>query len=289
MAEFLGLGMTHYPLLAGTDDNMAGLLRWTLTDPDIPDAAKDPASWSESMQAEWGDDQGRASAAGHRAALVAGLGKVRAALDDFRPDIVVVWGDDQYENFREEVVPPFCVLAYGDIEVLRGVDLAVDEHRAVALIGASGSGKSTLLRVVDLLEEIGDGDVLLDGEVITDPSVDAVSVRRRLGLVFQAYNLFPHLSVLENVVLGRWRGHGVPKGEAEEAARAQLKRLGLEGREDDQPEAIDRRLRDYHEKTKPVVEHYRATGKLVGVHAERSIEDVWAEIADALEQLQARA
>jgi adenylate kinase len=77
---------------------------------------------------------------------------------------------------------------------------------------------------------------------------------------------------------------------SDETARARLtKRAELEGRDDDQPEAIDRRLRNYHEKTKPVVEHYRATGKLVGVHAELSIEEVWAEIADALEQLQARA
>jgi hypothetical protein len=117
MAHFLGLGMTHYPLLAGTDDHMAGLLRGTLTDPDIPAAAKDPTNWSASMQAEWGEDQGRASAADHRAALVAELAKIRAALDDFQPDLVVVWGDDQYENFREEVVPPFCVLAYDDLDV----------------------------------------------------------------------------------------------------------------------------------------------------------------------------
>ncbi|MET0128175.1 MAG: amino acid ABC transporter ATP-binding protein, partial [Solirubrobacterales bacterium] len=128
--------------------------------------------------------------------------------------------------------------AFGEREVLYGIDLEIAEHEAVAVIGASGSGKSTMLRCADLLEEIDDGDILLDGEVITDLSVDAVSVRRRLGLVFQAYNLFPHLSVLENVVLGSWRGHGVPKGEAEEAARAQLKRLGLEGREDDQPDRL---------------------------------------------------
>lgn len=116
MAEFLGLGMTHYPPLAGTDERMAGLLRHALTDPDIPAAEKDPAGWPDRMREEWGDDQGTASAPGHRAALVAGLSRVRAALDEFAPDVVVVWGDDQYENFREEVVPPFCVLAYGDIE-----------------------------------------------------------------------------------------------------------------------------------------------------------------------------
>ena len=91
--------------------------------------------------------------------------------------------------------------AFGDREVLRGVSLSVPEHGAVALIGASGSGKSTLLRCIDLLEEIDDGDVLLDGAVVTDPSVEPVAVRRSLGMVFQAFNLFPHLTALENVAL----------------------------------------------------------------------------------------
>ncbi len=115
MATFLGLGMTHYPLLAGTDEHMAGLLRWTLQDPDIPAEEKDPANWPASMRADWADDV--AAAGRHRAQLRANLTRVRAALDEFEPDLVVVWGDDQYENFREEVVPPFCVLAYGDLEV----------------------------------------------------------------------------------------------------------------------------------------------------------------------------
>jgi polar amino acid transport system ATP-binding protein len=128
--------------------------------------------------------------------------------------------------------------AFGALQVLDGIDLEVSEHEAVAVIGASGSGKSTLLRCVDLLEEIDDGDILLDGEVITDPSVDPVAVRRRLGFIFQAYNLFPHLSVLENVVLGATKGHGVARAEAEAAARAQLERLGLGGRENDNPERL---------------------------------------------------
>jgi polar amino acid transport system ATP-binding protein len=128
--------------------------------------------------------------------------------------------------------------SFGDREVLRGIDLEVAEHESIAIIGASGSGKSTLLRCIDLLEDIDDGDIFLDGEVITDPSVDAVGVRRRLGLVFQAYNLFPHLTVLENVILGTWRGHGVPRDKAETEARAQLARLGLEGREDDMPDRL---------------------------------------------------
>ena len=128
--------------------------------------------------------------------------------------------------------------SFGELEVLRGIDLAVREHEAVALIGASGSGKSTLLRCVDLLEEIDDGDIFLDGEVITDPSVDAVSVRRRLGLVFQAYNLFPHLNVIDNVLLGIVQGHDVPREEALAIARELLARFGMAGRERDLPDRL---------------------------------------------------
>jgi polar amino acid transport system ATP-binding protein len=128
--------------------------------------------------------------------------------------------------------------AYGDAEVLRGVDLAVREHEAVALIGASGSGKSTLLRCIDLLEEIDDGDVLLDGEVITDPSVDPVQVRRRLAMVFQAFNLFPHMSVLDNILLAPSRAHGMSKQEATESARELLRRFGLAGREETYPDRL---------------------------------------------------
>ena len=128
--------------------------------------------------------------------------------------------------------------AFGEREVLRGIDLTVREHEAVALIGASGSGKSTLLRCIDLLEEIDDGDVFLDGETITDPAVDPVAVRRRLGLVFQAYNLFPHMTALENVMLGERRAHGKTRAEAEEQGRALLARFGLAGREDDRPDNL---------------------------------------------------
>jgi len=128
--------------------------------------------------------------------------------------------------------------AYGDRAVLRGIDLAVPEHAAVALIGASGSGKSTLLRCIDLLEEIDDGDILLDGAVITDPSVEPVPVRRRLGMVFQAFNLFPHLSALENVVLAPVRAHGIARAEAEARARELLARFGLAGREDEHPDRL---------------------------------------------------
>lgn len=128
--------------------------------------------------------------------------------------------------------------AFDDLEVLRGIDLAVHEHRAIALIGASGSGKSTLLRCMDLLVDIDDGDVLLDGEVVTDPSVTAVDVRRRLGMVFQAYNLFPHMTVLENVALAPVRTQGVSRREARERARELLERVDLAGREDDYPDTL---------------------------------------------------
>ena len=117
MADFLGLGITHYPLLAVTDEHMADLLRWTLRDPGIPAAEKDPASWPELMRSEWASDGGTAAAAGHRKELREHLARCRAVLDEFQPDVVLVWGDDQYENFREQVIPPFCVLAYGETEV----------------------------------------------------------------------------------------------------------------------------------------------------------------------------
>jgi hypothetical protein len=96
---------------------MAGILRRTLEDPAIPAAEKDPANWPELMQREWGDDEGRGSAAEHRAGLIRGFERARQSLDDFDPDVVVIWGDDQYENFREDIIPPYAVLAYDDMEV----------------------------------------------------------------------------------------------------------------------------------------------------------------------------
>ena len=128
--------------------------------------------------------------------------------------------------------------AYAERPVLRGIDLAVPEHAAIALIGASGSGKSTLLRCIDLLEEIDDGDVLLDGAVITDPSVAPIAVRRRLGMVFQQFNLFPHLDALANVTLAPVRAHGMSRSEAEARGRELLARFGLAGREHDHPDRL---------------------------------------------------
>jgi polar amino acid transport system ATP-binding protein len=117
--------------------------------------------------------------------------------------------------------------AFGGNLVLRGVDLAVDHHRVAVLIGASGSGKSTLLRCVNLLETVDDGMIRLDGEDITDPRVDPDRVRRRIGIVFQAFNLFPHMRVLDNVTLAPRKVHGVDRPTAEREAMALLDRFGL--------------------------------------------------------------
>lgn len=117
MGEVLGIGLSHYPPLSGRDDDMAGLLRKALTDPAIPAGEKDPANWPELMRQEWGCDEGRSAAAAHRSALVAGFERARQALDEFAPDVVLIWGDDQYENFREDIIPPFSVQAYEDMEV----------------------------------------------------------------------------------------------------------------------------------------------------------------------------
>ena len=117
MAEFLGLGLTHYPLLSVADNRMADLLRWTLTDPSIPEAEKDPANWPELTRREWSNDGGTAAAAGHRKELREHLAHCRGALDAFQPDVVLVWGDDQYENFQEDGVAPFTLLAYEGVDV----------------------------------------------------------------------------------------------------------------------------------------------------------------------------
>ena len=130
------------------------------------------------------------------------------------------------------------VKRFGDHVVLSGVDLAVAEHEVVVLIGASGSGKSTLLRCVSLLEELDDGTVRLDGEEVTDPRADADRLRSRFGVVFQAFNLFPHLSVLQNVTLAPRVVHGVSRDEAEERAMRLLDRVGLAGKAKAYPDRL---------------------------------------------------
>ena len=127
---------------------------------------------------------------------------------------------------------------YGPTSVLRGVDLTVAEHRVVTLIGSSGSGKSTLLRCVDLLEEIDDGQVLLDGVDVSDPRADVAAAQRRMGIVFQAFNLFPHMTALANITLAPRVVHGVPAAEADERARELLRRVGLDGFADAHPDRL---------------------------------------------------
>jgi len=123
-------------------------------------------------------------------------------------------------------------------EVLKGIDLDLAEHEVVCLIGASGSGKSTLLRCVNLLEPIDQGRILVLGEEITAPGVKVNEVRRRIGIVFQAYNLFPHMSVLRNVTLAPRRVLGVSKDVAEAEATALLGRFGLADRRDEYPDRL---------------------------------------------------
>ncbi|AEW93198.1 MULTISPECIES: amino acid ABC transporter ATP-binding protein [Streptomycetaceae] len=127
---------------------------------------------------------------------------------------------------------------YGGTVVLRDVDLAVAPHSVTVLIGASGSGKSTLLRCANLLEEIDDGAIFLDGEEITDPRADPDAVRRRIGVVFQAYNLFPHMTVVENITLAPRRVHGVPRARAEAEAHELLARLGLRDKAGEYPDRL---------------------------------------------------
>lgn len=119
------------------------------------------------------------------------------------------------------------VKSFDEKVVLRNVNLEVGEHQAVCLIGSSGSGKSTLLKCINLLVPIDSGQILLDGESITDPDINPNAVRQRMGIVFQAFNLFPHMDVMHNITLSPLKVHGVKKDEAEERARSLLKRFDL--------------------------------------------------------------
>jgi polar amino acid transport system ATP-binding protein len=128
--------------------------------------------------------------------------------------------------------------SFGKLEVLRGVDLALPEHDVVCLIGASGSGKSTLLRCVNLLEPIDEGRIVVGGEDITAPGVDVNRVRRGIGIVFQAFNLFPHKTVLENVTLGPRKALGIPKDQALTEADRLLARFGLADKRAEFPDRL---------------------------------------------------
>jgi polar amino acid transport system ATP-binding protein len=128
--------------------------------------------------------------------------------------------------------------SFGKLEVLKGIDLTVAEHEVVCLIGASGSGKSTLLRCVNLLEPIDSGRIVVEGTEVTAGRVDVNRVRRRIGIVFQAFNLFPHMSVLRNVTLGPTKALRVSRREAEADAVDLLERFGLADKRDEYPDRL---------------------------------------------------
>jgi polar amino acid transport system ATP-binding protein len=140
-------------------------------------------------------------------------------------------------------MPPFIEVAdvhkyFGQNHVLRGVDLDVDEHQVVCLIGASGSGKSTLLRCINALETIEAGEIRIDGEPASGKGVDVNALRRDVGIVFQAFNLFPHMSVLENVTLAPVKVLGLPRRAAEATALELLTRIGLEDKALEYPDRL---------------------------------------------------
>jgi polar amino acid transport system ATP-binding protein len=128
--------------------------------------------------------------------------------------------------------------SYGHNEVLKGVSLNVERHEVVCLIGASGSGKSTLLRCVNALEEISSGVIRIDGDTVTGAGVDLNALRRDVGIVFQSYNLFPHMSVVDNITLAPTRIDGLPRKEARERAMALLESVGMAEKADAYPDSL---------------------------------------------------
>jgi len=130
------------------------------------------------------------------------------------------------------------VKRFGANEVLKHVDLTVEEHQVVTLIGASGSGKSTLLRCINLLETVDGGRIVVDGEVVTNGKVDVNALRRKIGIVFQAYNLFPHMTVLENVTLAPRKVRGVARVRAQGEAMELLRRIGLAEKAHEYPDRL---------------------------------------------------
>ena len=127
---------------------------------------------------------------------------------------------------------------FGPVPVLRGTNLNVDEHQVVCLIGPSGCGKSTLLRCINGLEQIQSGEIRLDNDRVSGPGVDLNKLRQQVGIVFQSYNLFPHMSVLENVTLAPTKVLKVDKAEAETKAMVLLKRIGMEAKAKDYPDRL---------------------------------------------------
>ncbi|MGH8010899.1 MAG: extradiol ring-cleavage dioxygenase [Candidatus Binataceae bacterium] len=116
MGEILAVGLTHYPPLTGHDDHMTAILKRMLRNPALPEKYRQVEGWPAAMRAEWGADEGTSTARRHRAQLLEWFNKVRIAIDEFKPDFILMWGDDQYENFKEDVIPPYCIYAYDTLE-----------------------------------------------------------------------------------------------------------------------------------------------------------------------------
>lgn len=128
--------------------------------------------------------------------------------------------------------------SFGELEVLKGIDATVDESEVVCVIGPSGSGKSTFLRCLNLLEDITEGEVTIDGDVLTDPNVNINDVRSQVGMVFQHFNLFPHKTVLENITLGPTKVRNLSENEANDAALKLLDKVGLSDKSDKYPDSL---------------------------------------------------
>ena len=128
--------------------------------------------------------------------------------------------------------------SFGENELLKGIDLRMEPHEVVCLIGASGSGKSTLLKCVNLVEPIDSGRVVVEGEEITAAGVDANRIRRRIGIVYQSFNLFPHMTVLRNITLAPCEALGIDRAEAEKKARDLLERFGLLDKQNEYPDRL---------------------------------------------------
>ena len=142
------------------------------------------------------------------------------------------------EKGRPAIVIEGLHKSFGDLQVLRGVDLEVADHEVICLIGALGSGKSTLLRCVNLIEPIDAGRIVVEGDEITAPDVDVNAIRRRIGIVFQSFNLFPHMSVMRNITLAPTKVVGTPAAQAEAEARDLLDRFGLAEKADEYPDRL---------------------------------------------------
>ena len=176
--------------------------------------------------------------------------------------------------------------SFGDLVVLRDIALTVDIHQVVCLIGASGSGKSTLLRCVNLLEKVEEGTIVVDGQTITDGAVDMNVLRRKIGIVFQAFNLFPHMTVMENITLAPRKTRGLSKAECKSQARDLLGRIGLLDKADEYPDrlsggqqqrvAIARALA-YNPAVLLMDEPFAALDALTRDDMQRLLADVWRE------------